>query len=253
MENEKKPKKRSLRLLSVFTVVLLLAFMAVPAFAAESDEVNAVGFNWEFNDVLSFPSFLEDTYSVPVNFSVYHDIDASTAQAIKDQLAAEGIQADFVVQDYSFVCNYSEFDFYLNNDPDEFYFILNFNNPVVSVSPYDPVVAQLAPALLFNGMEAYHSQFGWGHPWYRSIDFGSVSQSVPDEFYNWLVSNAVPENSFRDSVTSGLTVVIDWVGTVVSSLFSGELSGLLPIVAIPVAVTLLVLAIYFIRRSIWGA
>lgn len=58
---------------------------------------------------------------------------------------------------------------------------------------------------------------------------------------------------FTGSVTSGLTIVLDWVGATVSALFSGSLSGLLPLVAVPVAITLLLVAIIVIKRSIWGA
>lgn len=62
-----------------------------------------------------------------------------------------------------------------------------------------------------------------------------------------------PAPSFMDRVGSGLTVVLDWVGATVTALFSGELSGLLPLVAVPVAITILIVAIVVIKRSIWGA
>lgn len=55
-----------------------------------------------------------------------------------------------------------------------------------------------------------------------------------------------------ESVTAGLGYVLNWVGQTVSQLFDGTLSGLLPLVAVPVAVTLLIVAIFFIKRTIWG-
>lgn len=58
-----------------------------------------------------------------------------------------------------------------------------------------------------------------------------------------------------DAVTSGLTTVIDWVGTVVSALTTtdGKLSALMPLLAIGVAVSALMLGIKAIRSFIWGA
>lgn len=58
-----------------------------------------------------------------------------------------------------------------------------------------------------------------------------------------------------ESVTSGLTTVISWVGSVVDALVTtdGELSALLPLLAIGVAVSALMLGIKAIRSFIWGA
>lgn len=50
-----------------------------------------------------------------------------------------------------------------------------------------------------------------------------------------------------------LTVVLDWVGSVVSAVVSGPMSGLLILLAVPVAITLLLVAFIVIRRIIWGA
>lgn len=58
-----------------------------------------------------------------------------------------------------------------------------------------------------------------------------------------------------EAVTSGLTTVIAWVGTVVSALVgeSGELSELLPLLAIGVAISALMLGVKVIRSVIWGS
>ena len=58
-----------------------------------------------------------------------------------------------------------------------------------------------------------------------------------------------------ESVTTGLTTVIGWVGTVVDALTStdGQLSALLPLLAIGVAVSALMLGVKAIRSFIWGA
>lgn len=57
------------------------------------------------------------------------------------------------------------------------------------------------------------------------------------------------------AVTSAITTVIDWVGTVVTALVgeSGALSELLPLFAIGVAISAILLGIKVIRGMIWGA
>lgn len=57
------------------------------------------------------------------------------------------------------------------------------------------------------------------------------------------------------AVTSGLTTVITWMGTVVTSLVgaSGELKELLPLLAIGVSISVLMLGFKVIRSVIWGA
>lgn len=57
------------------------------------------------------------------------------------------------------------------------------------------------------------------------------------------------------AVTDALTVVISWVGSVVSALVStdGALSDLLPLLAVGVAISALMLGIKAIKSFIWGA
>lgn len=56
-------------------------------------------------------------------------------------------------------------------------------------------------------------------------------------------------------VTSALTEVIGWVGTVVSALVStdGALKDLLPLLAVGVAISALMLGVKAIKSFIWGA
>lgn len=58
-----------------------------------------------------------------------------------------------------------------------------------------------------------------------------------------------------EAVTSALGTVIDWVGTVVTALVStdGALSALLPLLAIGVAISALMLGVKAIKSFIWGA
>lgn len=57
------------------------------------------------------------------------------------------------------------------------------------------------------------------------------------------------------AVTSALSEVIGWVGTVVSELItdSGKLNALLPLLAVGVAVSALMLGVKAIKSFIWGA
>lgn len=58
-----------------------------------------------------------------------------------------------------------------------------------------------------------------------------------------------------EAVTSALSTVIAWVGTVVNALVtsSGALSELLPLLAVGVAISALMLGIKAIKSFIWGA
>lgn len=57
------------------------------------------------------------------------------------------------------------------------------------------------------------------------------------------------------AVTSALTTVIQWIGTVVTSLVgdTGGLSDLLPLFAIGIAVAVVRMAIRSVRDITWGA
>lgn len=61
--------------------------------------------------------------------------------------------------------------------------------------------------------------------------------------------------SMMTAVTTALGTVIDWVGTVVTALVSesGALSELLPLLAIGVAISALMLGVKAIKSFIWGA
>lgn len=57
------------------------------------------------------------------------------------------------------------------------------------------------------------------------------------------------------AITSALTSVIGWVGTVVSALTTetGELAELLPLLGIGIAVSALMLGVKAIKSFAWGA
>lgn len=58
-----------------------------------------------------------------------------------------------------------------------------------------------------------------------------------------------------ESVTSGITTVIGWVGTVIDALLTtdGQLSALLPLFAVGIAISAILLGVRVIKSFIWGA
>ncbi len=58
-----------------------------------------------------------------------------------------------------------------------------------------------------------------------------------------------------ESVTSGLTTVLGWIGTVVTSITStsGELKELLPLFAVGIAISVVFLGIKAVKSIVWGA
>lgn len=57
------------------------------------------------------------------------------------------------------------------------------------------------------------------------------------------------------AVTSGLSTVIGWVGTVITAITgeNGALAPLLPLFAIGIAISVVFLGIKAIRSIVWGA
>lgn len=58
-----------------------------------------------------------------------------------------------------------------------------------------------------------------------------------------------------EAVTSGITTVIGWIGTILDALITteGELAALLPLFAIGVAISAILLGVRVVRSFIWGA
>lgn len=58
-----------------------------------------------------------------------------------------------------------------------------------------------------------------------------------------------------EAVSSGITTVIGWVGDVVDALVTtdGALSALLPLFAIGIAISAIMLGVKICRSIIWGA
>lgn len=56
-----------------------------------------------------------------------------------------------------------------------------------------------------------------------------------------------------EAVTTGLTTVIGWIGTVITSITSGQLAALLPLFAIGIAISAVLLGVKVIKSIVWGA
>ena len=57
------------------------------------------------------------------------------------------------------------------------------------------------------------------------------------------------------AVTSGITTVIGWIGTVITALTGtgGALAELLPLLAVGISVSCILLGVKIIRKICWGA
>lgn len=55
------------------------------------------------------------------------------------------------------------------------------------------------------------------------------------------------------AITDALSQVIGWIGEVISALLTGELSALLPLFAIGVVVSVIMLGVKVLRSFTWGA
>lgn len=80
-------------------------------------------------------------------------------------------------------------------------------------------------------------------------NFFSASNAV----VNLTPVESTSNKAFLSSVTDGLTTSIRWCGSVISSLVSGELSPLLPLMAISVSIAALFLGCKVIKKYTWGA
>lgn len=58
-----------------------------------------------------------------------------------------------------------------------------------------------------------------------------------------------------EAITSSLTVVLSWAGTVVDSIVTetGDLHALLPLFAIGIAVSACMLGVKIVKSFVWGA
>lgn len=58
-----------------------------------------------------------------------------------------------------------------------------------------------------------------------------------------------------EAVGSGITTVIGWIGSVIDALVTteGELAALLPLFAVGIAISAILLGVKIVRSIVWGA
>lgn len=58
-----------------------------------------------------------------------------------------------------------------------------------------------------------------------------------------------------EAVTSGITTVIGWIGTVIDSIITteGDMNALLPLLAVGISISAILFGIRCIKSVIWGA
>lgn len=59
-------------------------------------------------------------------------------------------------------------------------------------------------------------------------------------------------SGMMEAVTAALTTVLSWCGTVVDAVLTGELAALLPLLAVGVAISALMLGVKCIKSFAWG-
>lgn len=69
------------------------------------------------------------------------------------------------------------------------------------------------------------------------------------------MEGTVVVNPMLEAITSALATVLDWFGTVITSLVTtdGDLNALLPIFAVGICVSLVMIGVKVVRRIAWGA
>lgn len=55
------------------------------------------------------------------------------------------------------------------------------------------------------------------------------------------------------AVTSAISTVLDWIGTTITAVTTGQLKELLPLFAIGIAISVVFLGVKAIRSIVWGA
>lgn len=220
MENEKKTSRFGVRLSAIVVAVLLVVCMAVPAFAYEQG---------------SYPDSLppvpdDDRLWALYDYKVYcYLVDITEVDAFVYRAPASEPSGWYVAR------------------YDESGRISYWHVPIYGLYEGQWVLVKTDDYLSSTGTNTFNTLVTWSNkPFVAEQTNGDFSIQFSDP-------PPPPPPDLKESVTSGLSVVLDWVGATVSALFSGELAGLLPLVAIPVAITILIVAIVVIKRSIWGA
>lgn len=103
------------------------------------------------------------------------------------------------------------------------------------------------------GFNLYGNVFPYPGIWVLGpSEVGVESYSIVFPGYDLFPSEA-PSSGPISNVTIALSSVLTWMKSVTTSLLSGELNPLLPLLAIPVAISIVLFAIKAVKTIAWGS
>lgn len=240
---------RSCCFLVACCVILAGAAAPLTAFAAEDDgsaeldvaqETRTLSGTWTFNDVLTVPEGFDSRYEIELDFLVSPGILVSD-----DSSSVELTSAPYVGQYFVMVLDGSG------------YFSLVYDNSDSSLMlPYSSGSGIYWDFTYLFVSELTGSDIPELKGWGQTIIF-TRPQAVPAMFYDWFVANAVkqqvPADNLLESIFSAIRAPLSWVGSVLGALISGPMSELLPLFAVFVAVSAILVAVVLIKRFVWGS
>lgn len=215
------------RLLILFTVCMIVVAMAVPAFAAP------VAF-----DPSSYP-----VESLPYPSSPGPEFDGLDVTS-RPPLTEQQLE-------------YPTVEFYATSNLVPYYVIFGIG-PDTNLVAKNNGGGYLALYIQNPGYIYRLSSSGWSSTTSSVYDPASIVSSDVEilvQGTNDIFYSPPPPPDLGQEVTGVLPTVLSWIQQTLNALFveGGALQGLLLLVAVPVAITLLFLAARFIRNLIWGA
>lgn len=220
------------RLFILITVCMIVVAMAAPAFAAEAT-------------LIPFPSQL------PIGFIPYPEgADLSLYQDIPSDLVPPYSSDQQVL---------AEIRFYAVRNHAPRLIVVGLNASTV-VEAFEGAAGQISFQITGYEYCYTYGAGGWGNMGDISLTVSpDYIISLPVEVYlrgsGELFYSPPPPPDLGEDVTRTLPIVLSWIQQTLNALFveGGALQGLLLLVAVPVAITLVFLGARFIRNLIWGA
>lgn len=145
-------------------------------------------------------------------------------------------------------------------------YVVMLTGSYVYLFSFDEILYRSPNNMVFNGNYERWFRLTSQNEWtgYNSgsgpltYNFGTLlytTTNIYDEDGDLVFEGPPPPPDLGQEVTGVLPTVLSWIQQTLNALFveGGALQGLLLLVAVPVAITLLFLAARFIRNLIWGA
>lgn len=232
-------KNKILKTIFIFLIILSLTItFVVSASAVESDSIVSFCIN-------DYIDGLDQCYSFP--FEYFSSSVDYYGQGFFCLVFPSDPSLDYLSGKCIFSLYYGEerisFDdeFSLSSYYPDFPIILDL--PVYSADlsffgGFQTVIFEYEP-FIYSGVNVQY--FGYYYDFPTSVD------------YNISLNFSSDSPTMSDSVSSGLTSSLGWVGQVVGGLTTGPIAPLLGCFAVTISVSAVLLGIYSIRRFIWGS